>query len=956
MRLAAALLLCAAAARAWPDPRTEWLTLDTPHFEVHFHQGEYRLAARMARLAEEAHRRLSPVLDHRPRERTQLVVADDTDFANGSATPLLYGVVRANAAPPDVRSTLADFDDWAWQLLAHEYAHILHLDTVGGIPEVANRVFGKLWIPNGVQPAWLIEGLAVLEESEVSSAGRARSSLESMLLRTEALSGTFPALDLLSNPTLQYPRGDIPYAVGGRFLAWLDGRFGAGALRDLSHDYGARFIPFALNLSASRVLGKSWIDLYAEFRSEELGRARATAAEVRAGGETKGEPLTRLGEEVGSPRWSRDGARLYYASAGPDRRPEVRVLSPGPCCDPGTRLPGQVRPEDRRLATGEGELRLAVAPGGALVWSRPEVFQESAVVEDLWRLDADGTEERLTRGLRAREPDVARDGAIAFTQRRPGGRTALAVLDPGASEPRTVYEDPEGGVVSSPRFSPSGEALAFLHHRGAAWELRLVGRDGAGLSDLLGGRAVVRDPSWSPDGRHLLFSSDRSGVFDVYALRLADRTLLRATRALTGAFEPELSPDGAQLAYVHFGPRGYDLARVPLDLERLPPAGPARAEAERPAPFAPPPEELYPVRPYDPLPTLLPKWWLPTGGADALGGATVGAFSSGADVLGRTEWAATLWWGIESRLPGWDLSFTSHALYPDLSLSFSRDLVVPAGLPGNAERRVAGAVAVRVPWSLLGRAFAATLRYELQHLAAHVDPLGLAPPDGLLAALAATLSYTDARRFARGVSAEEGQRASVTLRVADPALGGRFAFWQLSGAFARYLALPWTWGGRPLHHALALRLSGGVAQGDLSRRHRFSLGGFDQSDLVQSVLSPATAGLTVLRGFASDAFAGEAFALGTLEYRLPLVDVETGAWTLPVYLRRLHAAAFADAGDAFTPGRGDLALQAGVGAELRAEVVLGWGLPSDLRLGCARGLGDSPWARWDCYLALGGIF
>jgi outer membrane translocation and assembly module TamA len=84
--------------------------------------------------------------------------------------------------------------------------------------------------------------------------------------------------------------------------------------------------------------------------------------------------------------------------------------------------------------------------------------------------------------------------------------------------------------------------------------------------------------------------------------------------------------------------------------------------------------------------------------------------------------------------------------------------------------------------------------------------------------------------------------------------------------------------------------------------------------------------------------------------------VEAGAWTLPFYLRRLHGAVYTDAGDAFTPSKRDFKLHAGAGAELRAEVVLGWILPTDLRFGCARGLESSAAAILDCYAALGGVF
>jgi len=178
-------LLCAPAALA--DPRYQWLTLDTPHFEIHFHQGEYRLAAKVARIAEEAHARLSPLFDHRPSERTQIVLTDDTDSANGSATPLFYDLVHGFAATPDPRSSISDFDDWVAELINHEYTHILHLDTVLGLPAAANTVFGKIWIPNGGQPPWVIEGMAVMAESEISAAGRVRASTEEMTARAEAL-------------------------------------------------------------------------------------------------------------------------------------------------------------------------------------------------------------------------------------------------------------------------------------------------------------------------------------------------------------------------------------------------------------------------------------------------------------------------------------------------------------------------------------------------------------------------------------------------------------------------------------------------------------------------------------------------------------------------------------------------------------------------------------------------
>ncbi len=435
---------------------------------------------------------------------------------------------------------------------------------------------------------------------------------------------------------------------------------------------------------------------------------------------------------------------------------------------------------------------------------------------------------------------------------------------------------------------------------------------------------------------------------------------------VSGAFEPEVSPDETQLAFVSYSARGYDLARIPFQPESWTrETGPSRQALIRPPPAAAPPEELYPVRPYDPLPTLRPHYWLPYVYTDGAG-STVGALTSGADVVGRHEYLGAAWWSLNGRMPGWALSYTNHTLYPDVGLYASRDLVVPAGLPYNTERQVSAGAFVQFPFTAFEQSFSLGASYQRAHLARNQDPFGLAPPDGLIAAAQVSAAYSDAKRFVLSVSPEQGQRASVALRVAEPALGSDFSFRQLTGSVSKYLALPFTWEGRPLHHVLAARLSGGIAKGDLARRHLFELGGFDAGDPVQAILNPANAPVRILRGFRAGSFYGEAYALATLEYRFHIVSIETGAWTLPFYARRLAGALFSDVGDAWNPfdEKGPsrkllpskFALHAGAGAELRLEMILGYFLPTDVRVGCARGLEQSSLAILDCYAALGGVF
>ena len=112
---------------------------------------------------------------------------DDTDAANGSATAAGRPRISLLAEPPDDLSVLGDYDDYVYLLVAHEYVHVLHLGTIGGVPSWLNVVFGDVWVPNGAQPRFVTEGLATYQESHLTGAGRLRSALFDMYLRADVL-------------------------------------------------------------------------------------------------------------------------------------------------------------------------------------------------------------------------------------------------------------------------------------------------------------------------------------------------------------------------------------------------------------------------------------------------------------------------------------------------------------------------------------------------------------------------------------------------------------------------------------------------------------------------------------------------------------------------------------------------------------------------------------------------
>jgi outer membrane protein assembly factor BamA len=136
--------------------------------------------------------------------------------------------------------------------------------------------------------------------------------------------------------------------------------------------------------------------------------------------------------------------------------------------------------------------------------------------------------------------------------------------------------------------------------------------------------------------------------------------------------------------------------------------------------------------------------------------------------------------------------------------------------------------------------------------------------------------------------------------------------------------------------ALALRAGFGATLGRPSFMRSFSVGGFADDTLRDVVRT----NLTVLRGYPDRAFSGRSYLGANVELRLPLGHPQRGLRSLPAFARHLHAAAFVDAGHAWSGPLRLRDVRTGVGAALGADMNLGHALPVTFTAGVARGLAD----------------
>jgi len=941
LALAAWAVLASSAAEG-RDPQAGWRTLSSPSLSIHFHAGERELAARVAREGEAALERLEALYGYRPAAPIEVTLGDESDAANGLASVLPYNRLELLAALPSDDSQLADYDDALRLLVIHELAHLVIMDHIRGLPAWLNRVLGRTVFPNGAQPSWFLEGLSVYAESRLGSAGRLRSSLFRMYLRVAALAGTIPPLDRLTNTSRDWPQGSAPYLYGAFFIDFLARRHGEEALAELAERMAGLLFPWALNALAREVLGQDYPTLYAWFREEAEAEARALEARLEADGLTAPVALTARGQFQLRPRLSPGGGVILYYSSDRDRPPTLRLLGPD----------GQ---DDRALLEVNGDGGACFSPDGReVIFSQPEVVDTFHLVQDLYSLElVTGRVRRLSTGLRARAPDVSPDGRRIVFVRAGLGQAWLSVLDRELGEVRELTPPDPARPADSPRWSPDGRHVVFTQGLpGGGRGLRLLDLEAGTSRALTGGGFMDLEPVFSPDGRAVVFTSDRTGLYNLYRVELEDGALTRLTNVLGGVFSPQPLPDGRGALVSSYGPAGYDLARVEWPADRLRAGGfpPDERRPPRPAPPAPAPEVESRERAYQPWGSLLPRAWLPTLSSDSWGPA-LGLTFGGQDALGVLRYLVGLSLGLESLELQADANLTAQLAYPLLGVYLGRHSYRTSGLarvdgrPFPVEREeLALSAELSLPFARVLRYDSLYLSYDLRVFRRRTEvPLGPAdlspvlPDDRPRAYLSLGWYGTDTRTSLMAISPEQGLSSSVSMRYSHPALGAGGQVAELRAALRAYLPLD-----RERHHVLALGLQGGVAVGDETRRSAFWVGGLPLRDPLQDSLFGYRYGGLFLRGYPEWAFSGSAYLLGSVEYRLPLARFETGFSTLPFFLDRLHLAFFVDVGGA-SPDPDldrfvDDFLNVGLGLELRLELLLGYYLPSLVRLGIGRGL------------------
>ena len=926
------------------DLSSRWRTVRSEHFAVHYPEPLGLLARRVLAVAERAQNRLEPIFHNVPKRRVQIVLTDESPSSNGSATAIPYNIIRLFATSPDDLSILGDYDDWMTTLITHEHSHILHFDTIGGIPAIVNKIFGRIWPPNQIQPRWLIEGIATYEESSQTAGGRLRSTMFEMYMRMAVLEQQVVHFDTLNNDTDYWPQSNIWYLYGSRFIQWMTKRWGEQIIGQWSAWYGRRAIPFSVNRMAKRTMGYTFSQLYDLWVADMQKHYSEIAQQVRSKGIVQGERLTHLGQIVRGLRFYNDNELIYYVSDG-RADPQIRRLQ----------LNGKLKTE--KLQRSRGSSYPVRAPDGTIYYESIDAYKTIFLYYDLFQLNPKTKKrKRLTKGWRARYPDISPDGThIAFTRNKAGTSSLfIAKIQNISKTATTLIQNERFEQVYTPRFSPDGTKIAYsVWLNGGYRDIHILDLKTGEVTQVTHDRALDTGPAWSPDGKRLYFSSDRTGISNIYWWDTETGDTWQLTNVISGAFTPAPSPDGIRLGYIGYSSRGFDVFMLDLKSTEQRPAQPYIDDRPPPSPanlFNPDVATRYIA-----APTLAPRSWSVDLQQTSLG-QQLGIQLAGQDAATFHDWRLRLNVAVEKGYVNTDFRYTLMRLPPNVFTNFFRRVSLRDGFIINGqsrtwiEDRYGGrlGIAYSIPRSFHINTVNASYDYSwsrsLEGIRIPLDPntpVPQLPQTGFDSSITLSWSYSDVRRRTFDMTDTAGRSLAASFSFADPAIGSQFRFIRATWAVRRFIELPWK-----RHQALAIRYGGGTSYDSRGNFGTFLLGGFPSVSLIDQVLNNEPLDGIALRGYPASSLTGNRFHLLQTEYRFPLVRILRGPGTVPVFWDRMYALVFFDWGNAYFNRLNIREFRKGVGIELLSDFTLGYILPYTLRLGFAYGLDEGGGAQF----------
>ncbi len=524
-----------------------WQIYKTEHFRIYYYNGDEFLAKLTAVYAEEAYDHDSAIVNFKPKNAIPLFIYenhDDFTSTNITLSPLSEGT-GGFTEPYKNRVVLPNSGSIKQlkQVITHEVAHAIQFAIIYG---EGMRNYNVLY-KDLFMPVWVMEGLAEYSADDLDSKGE-------MVLRDAVINNRLMPIDQLD---------------GFSFLEemYLGYKEAQSIITYIAANYGKDFIPqfiqsvgeeFAVDNVFRKVAKKD----YNAFKKEWeyfIKKKYWAQAQGRDNPDKYGPQLTKSQHESPvydqGPAFSPDGSLIAFISSRGGHRAVWLMRPDGKEAREVFNGFDTISTEGFPISWGTDNKTIYFA-----VSDRGRRYIVKANIETMAqeKLPIPGMYDIYSPAV---SPD---DRYVAFTGSNEGFTdvyvfdTATGALD---NITNNVFDN------NSPNWSPRGNYLVFTEERNGQGRLALY--------DLKLGKKkfLTEEASYDcayprfTDEDTIIFTSDKNGIYNLYSMKLKDKSEKQLTNITTGISAPSYSPDGF-VVYSYYEDACYNLYKYLLDRER----------------------------------------------------------------------------------------------------------------------------------------------------------------------------------------------------------------------------------------------------------------------------------------------------------------------------------------------------------------------------------------------------
>ncbi len=917
--------------QAQVDPSIEWKEIETETGFWIFDAKHQELAEYSILQFERAKEEVLPLFKEPPR-KTTFILLDNTDLANGSARVTPHPIVNLLPVKPAAYSAIGEFQDSHYELMAHEYTHILNMEPVHGWISPMYWLFGSIAHPNMILPRWYTEGLATYTESILTKEGGR--------LNSQYLQGLARALSF-ENRWEEFPLSDLndshpdwigasrAYLFGGILWDSITEDKGNDVIYKMNQSYSRR-IPFFLDGVLETHVGKNYVEqLQSAYERWDI-KAKEQIKTITSVSQLHGQQLN-LGDktQILSPKISSDGMWMAYITNDLDGTGHINLTLRHP-------KKGFRGYKPKRVISKTMTQSLAWHPAATgFVYEKLERYEFYNRFYDLYFYDLKSKKsKRLTKGLRAHDACFTPLGKTLYFLSNTAGSKKILSMDWVTQNLTEIYSAPIGYDLRHLNCNDNDQ-LYFVEHppgkKAFISSLQLSTK----TKETFFNKAEVHYLENTHLG--LLFSSPMNGVDNFYLLDKDTKKYKAITNSVTRVLKADIDPLDDSLYYSQLtvdGPKifylkGAQWESLPDQLPQVESLFQAKnrqlklpSEKQESSDTQDETKDLkLKTKSFSPWRYLYPNHWIPF--LYVVDGGTIyQAQTSAGDPLGINNISATGQWDTLTKKPGASFSYLNNSLPVSLGVGVSDFYNYFYATKSTLHYSNATALlSARLPF----------LDFTRMQFKWNYSALEFSNQIYIRQGPQLELSYRNMKQRPRDISASSGWKGQLGHRnfLADL---GTVSYGESYGHLGTYWS---NW--LPERHVFYAALNGSYAP-------KLNNSFFATSTLAGPFFNPQLTNATFLqRGYPTGIFIARNIVNTNLEYRFPLLDFFKGWTSPPLFFRNLQGSFIFDAST--LDGRFNNSATGtsqftefgrwftGYGMELEAKVNVGFHVPIALTLG-----------------------